>query len=218
VRTPATAAVVLMLVAGSSATAGEPSPRERADAVLSAETFQTELPGDPARERKIRAPALNPRLERLLIALAYVAIAVAVAAFAFAFWRRASDAKRGGGPVARRLVAVAPAPDPASVAGPEPTLDDADRLAQGGAYREAVHTLLLVAIGETARQTSSALPPSATARELRGLIPLVGSRHDGFDTLVGAVERSLFGGCPVDAEGYAGCRARCLVVIGREAV
>jgi hypothetical protein len=97
-----------------------------------------------------------------------------------------------------------------------PTIQDADGLAERGEYHDAVHLLLLVAIGEAARATDARFPPSTTSRELTRILPLRDLPKARFGELVASVERSLFGGDVVAATDYALCRERCLAVVGRD--
>lgn len=207
----------IALLAVSRAAAAEAPAKARADRVLSRAAYQTEMPDDPAHRRKAATRSIGPGLERLLVALGYVALIVGAAALVFALIRRyGAGSTTAIRPETRAPVPLAPR-EPPPTATPGPTLADADRLAEAGAFRDAVHTLLLVAIGDTARLAAWSFPPSATGRELMRLVPLEGPRHDGFEALVRAVERAVFGGRDVCTDDYAACRRRCLIVSGGDA-
>ena len=137
-----------------------------------------------------------------------------VAALVAAFGPGGRERRRRRAAVTPAAVEPLPTPPPEV---PPPTLADADRLAATGAYREAVHLLLLVAVGEAARQTDVPLPPSTTGRELTSVLPIEGTLREGFEVLVRAVERVLFGGGDAGAEDYAACRLRCVSIVGRGA-
>lgn len=85
-------------------------------------------------------------------------------------------------------------------------LEDADRLAAEGRYDEAVHTLLHRSIEDIEKRAPRAIRPAQTSREIARLDVLPGSVRNAFAPLVRAVERSWFGGLPVDRDVYAVCR------------
>ncbi len=206
-----TAAAALLLFAVGSAGAAEPTAKERALQVLARRPYQLELPKytvDPA----LPFGSLGPGFTRFIVGLAYVAVLVALGALIFALVQKRD--RRDG--VERSLPAGSTARPVTSVDPPRPTegptLAEADRIAASGDYRAAIHTLLLVAIEDGARLTSSSFPPSTTARELTHILPLEGASRDGFRRLVRAVERSLFAGKDVGADEYTACRAHCVAV------
>jgi len=85
-------------------------------------------------------------------------------------------------------------------------LDDADRLAAQGLYDEAVRTLLHRSIDDIEQRAPRAIRPAQTSREIARLSILPPSVRAAFDPLVRAVERSWFGGIPLDSDGYQVCR------------
>jgi hypothetical protein len=85
-------------------------------------------------------------------------------------------------------------------------LERVDRLAAEGCYDEAVHALLLMAIGQIIALLPGATGPSRTSRELLGSLPPGARRREAFGELVREVELSLFGGRPVGLDQYARCR------------
>lgn len=209
------AALFVLFALTAAVGAAEPSAKARAQQVLARRSYQTTLPDDEAHKRTLRFASLDPSFLRVLEGLAIAAALVGLGAVVFALVRQAGDAPAAQ--AARLAPAGTPVPpraqDEAAARGP--TLADADHLAEAGDYREAVHTLLLVAIDKSARLTSSAFPPSTTARELTRLLPLDEKRQEGFGALVNAVEQSLFAGRNVGTEQYAACRVHCLLVDGR---
>jgi len=79
---------------------------------------------------------------------------------------------------------------------------DAARLAAEGRYGEALHVLLLVAIGQIGERSPRGVEPSRTSRELVRVVPLSPDARRSFETLVRLVEVTLFGGLPAGAEEY----------------
>ena len=96
------------------------------------------------------------------------------------------------------------------------TSDDPTGLAAEGHYTEAVHALLLSAIPLVARRFRLPLPPSRTSREVLRALPSEGAAREGFAGLVKTVERSWFGGAPVDREEYVASVECFRAVEGRE--
>lgn len=94
---------------------------------------------------------------------------------------------------------------------PEPAkaralLEDADRLAAQGLYAEAAHLLLHRSIDEVEGRRPRAVRPALTARDIAGLDSLPAAARGPFELIAGVVERSFFGGRPVDAASFAECR------------
>ena len=85
-------------------------------------------------------------------------------------------------------------------------LADADRLAAEGRFAEAAHLLLLRSIEDLDSRRPRTVRPALTSRELASLQALPDSARPAFGSIARVVERSLFGGAPVGAEDYAGCR------------
>lgn len=210
-------AIVLGLAAAPAAAeaTATATPAARAAAVLKKGDYQTAMPWEPAQGRRLEGPSFEPGA-RLVVGLLLALALVGGIAFAYGVARRI-----------RRPAVAAPPPTPAARSAPPATLPplepdaplslvEADRLAAAGAYGDAVHALLLVAIVDAARRTSSAFGPSTTARELTRLLPLEGSRHDAFRSLVATVERAVFRGGAVDAEEYDDSRVSCMRVLGSE--
>lgn len=85
-------------------------------------------------------------------------------------------------------------------------LDDADRLAKGGRFREAAHLLLLRSIQDIDDQRPQLVRPALTTREIAGLKQVPQSARDCFGDIARTVERSLFGGRDVTQQDFARCR------------
>lgn len=191
--------------------------KARALAVLRLRDYQTAIPDATARFRPVHFGWLDPWIGQIVLVVLVVAAVFALGAAALALAGALGRRRMAGAPPAAAVESGPERPD-AGVPRPEPALGDADRQADAGNFREALHLLLLVAIAAGARRAASPLPPSATSRELRSLLPLSETLRDGFAALVAAVERSLFGERPVGAEDYAACRARCEEILaGRTA-
>lgn len=107
---------------------------------------------------------------------------------------------------ARRRSAVVPTD--AARRADDPTLGEADRLAAAGRYEEAIHALLLGALGHLAgARAEETWGDAHTSREILGLIPPDDRHQPDLRGLVVAVELSLFGGRPATAALFDACRA-----------
>ena len=85
-------------------------------------------------------------------------------------------------------------------------LAGADALAAEGRYAEAAHLLLLRSVEDIEIKKPRALKVSLTTREIAGLASLPQAARPAFIRIGQVVERSLFGGRPVDAADFAECR------------
>lgn len=85
-------------------------------------------------------------------------------------------------------------------------LQEADVLAAQGRYAEAVHHLLLRAVEDIARRRPQLVRPALTSRELGDAAMLPGPVRGLFSRIALLVERSLFGGRPVDADDWGQAR------------
>ena len=85
-------------------------------------------------------------------------------------------------------------------------LEDADRLAAEGRFAEAAHLILFRSIEEIQGRKPHLLRPALTSRDIAGLEGLPGQARVAFAGIAELVERSFFGGRPVDAEGFGQCR------------
>ena len=86
-------------------------------------------------------------------------------------------------------------------------LEEADALAKAGKFAEAVHLLLFRSIEDIQTRLEGGVPKSLTAREIGGLQHLPERAKRGLGPIIVIVERSFFGGRPVDAKGWHEARA-----------
>ena len=94
---------------------------------------------------------------------------------------------------------------------PEPAkarelLEDADGLAAGGRFEEAIHLLLFRSIDDLAARRPGAVSPALTSRDIARLEALPAEPRVAFARLAQAVEGSFFGGRPVSAEDFGAAR------------
>lgn len=85
-------------------------------------------------------------------------------------------------------------------------LAGADALAAEGRYAEAAHLLLMRSVEDIERRKPRAIKASLTTREIATAASLPDTARPAFTHIGQVVERSLFGGRPVDAEDFADCR------------
>lgn len=85
-------------------------------------------------------------------------------------------------------------------------LTEADALANRGLFAEAAHLLLLRSVQDIEKRQPRALRVSLTTREIAALTALPDAARPAFALIGRVVERSLFGGAPVDAGDFADCR------------
>lgn len=90
--------------------------------------------------------------------------------------------------------------------GAKALLGDADALAAEGRFAEAAHLLLVRSVNDFAAKRPGVLRPAYTSRDLARLEAMPPSARTAFSQIAQVVERSLFGGRPVDADAFAGCR------------
>lgn len=86
-------------------------------------------------------------------------------------------------------------------------LAQADALAAEGRFAEAVHLLLFRSIEVLRDRRSDGVSPSLTAREIQSLSDLSDRTRRALSPIIGLVERSFFGGRPVDRSGWQTARA-----------
>lgn len=96
------------------------------------------------------------------------------------------------------------APDAAPV---RAWLREADLMAEQGRYAEAVHHLLFRSIEDIAKRRPRLVRPALTSRELAEADAIPGPARELFAGIARLVERSLFGGRPVNAEDWGSARA-----------
>jgi hypothetical protein len=86
-------------------------------------------------------------------------------------------------------------------------LNEADALAARGLYAEAVHHLLFRSVEDIARRRPRLVRPALTSRELAAAEAIPSAARDLFARIARLVERSLFGGRPVDETDWTAARA-----------
>ncbi|MFL6863543.1 MAG: DUF4129 domain-containing protein [Allosphingosinicella sp.] len=86
-------------------------------------------------------------------------------------------------------------------------LEEADALARQGRYAEAVRHLLYRSIEDVGRRRPRLVRPALTSRELAAAPALPPPARSLFARIAASVERSLFGGRPVDAGEWSEARA-----------
>lgn len=86
-------------------------------------------------------------------------------------------------------------------------LADADALADGGRYDDAVRLLLFRSIDDIARWRGELVRPSLTSRDIAGADALPDSARGVFAGIVAAVERSLFAGRSLGVDDWRRARA-----------
>ncbi|HEY1143228.1 MAG TPA: DUF4129 domain-containing protein [Sphingomicrobium sp.] len=86
-------------------------------------------------------------------------------------------------------------------------LQEADTLAEQGRYAEAIHHLLFRSIEDISRRRPSLVRPALTSREIGTASAIPVGARDLFVGIVRMVERSLFGGRPVDRADWTAARS-----------
>jgi hypothetical protein len=132
-------------------------------------------------------------------------LAIAVGFILFLIGQRLFAVKRGltmgGLKLSGGAEAWRPAPEAARA-----LLEEADRLAAEGRFVEAAHLILLRSIQDIQSRRPRAVGVSLTSRDIARLEALPPPARVLFSGIAEAVEISLFGGRPLDREGYARCR------------
>ena len=114
------------------------------------------------------------------------------------FWRRRPAA----------AIPVEPEEEWAPEAAPARSwLREADALAAEGRYAEAVHHLLFRSVEDISRRRPKLVRPALTSRELAAAPVLPPPARDLFSRIARLVERSLFGGRPVDENDWSSARS-----------
>ncbi|XYH97568.1 DUF4129 domain-containing protein [Sorangium sp. So ce1128] len=221
VATLAASALFAPSIAPREALAEEPAgaaeARQRARAILAEEAFQTELPADkeapesdpranPPWQRPSRDAADIPAPPSALAAVARVALyALAAAALVIGCLSVAQRSRRGE--LDQAAAVRAPAATSGGRPGADASIERAEALALEGRYDEAVHALLLAALGRLDLRGHVALNPAMTSREILARSRLEGAAREALRELVLAVELSLFGGLGADEGDYERCAA-----------
>jgi hypothetical protein len=141
--------------------------------------------------------------------LLWTVLAVAASALAIMVYRRIRDGEWRW-PLRRRAVAVAVGEEESWAPEAAPArswLREADALAAEGRYAEAVHHLLFRSIEDIGRRRPRLVRPALTSRELAAAEALPPPARSLFARIAGLVERSLFGGRPVEAGDWTEARS-----------
>ena len=138
-------------------------------------------------------PALGNALMWLLLGVGVV-VTVMWIARALSGYTRDAQAPSRASPVAR--------PPPARLERPK---TDAERLAEDGRYDEAIHVLLLETLRALDRHVPGGIRKSYTSREVLSRIELPSAAHPELESLVSAVETSLFGNDVSERIDYEAC-------------
>ncbi|MGA0606521.1 DUF4129 domain-containing protein [Phenylobacterium sp. VNQ135] len=85
-------------------------------------------------------------------------------------------------------------------------LEHADRLAAEGRHAEAIRLLLFRSIDDLAGRRPGLVRPALTSRDIAALDALPEAPRGAFTRLAQAVERTVFGGRPADADDFARAR------------
>ena len=145
--------------------------------------------------------AMAPLLEIVF----WVGLAVIVATVAWFIVRELLGLRLPRPKAGPAIVALEPEwrPDEATA---QNLLADADVLAAEGRYAEAAHLLLMRSVEDIERRKPRAIKASLTTREIATAASLPEAARPAFAHIGQVVERSLFGGRPVDARDFADCR------------
>jgi hypothetical protein len=106
----------------------------------------------------------------------------------------------------RRKAPVAPMDWRPDAGAAQALLDDADHLAQAGRFGDAIHLILFRSIEEIGKKRPDAVRAALTSRDIVEAAPLSEAGRTAFRLIAEAVERSFFGGRPVEADDFDRCR------------
>ena len=87
-------------------------------------------------------------------------------------------------------------------------LEDADRLAEGGRFADAIHLLLFRSIDDIAARRPGAVRAALTSRDIVEAAPLSDAGRRAFRVIAEAVERSFFAGRPAARADFERCRGQ----------
>jgi hypothetical protein len=85
-------------------------------------------------------------------------------------------------------------------------LEEADALARDGRFAEAIHHLLFRSIEDISNRRPNLVRPALTSREIGASQGIPGRARELFTAIARLVERSLFGGRPVDEQDWLRAR------------
>lgn len=202
----------------AASAAAPPDPARVAEAhraILADKSIQFDLPMRhiEAREAPEWLKALGRAIARFVAwvgdgwtVIGWIAAAVVVAVLLFAL---VPGLREWVLSLARRGRGVAPeAPHWAPTEGQaRALLEEADALAAGGRYDEAVHLILFRSIDDIAAWRGELVRPSSTSRDIARAEGLPGEARGVFARIVAAVERSWFGGRALEAGDWEAARA-----------
>lgn len=138
----------------------------------------------------------------------YALLAGLAAAFLWMLWMRVSTGQWQWRRAAEAAATEMPEEDWTPAAAPVRTwLEEADALAAGGRFAEAIHHLLLRSVEDIARKRPSVVGPALTSRELAAADGIPKRARGLFADIAMRVERSFFGGQPVDHDDWSAARA-----------
>jgi hypothetical protein len=188
----------------------DPAGFDRAHAAMMADkTLQHSLPAVPP--PKPPPDWLKPLLEALGAAgtpisiVVWTAIGIGVAVVIFFIVRELYGVqlgwKRDKGPRKTGATDWRPDREKARI-----LLLDADALAAEGRYDEAVHMLLLRGVADITARRPRLIGPALTSRDIAALPDLPEAARPAFALIAEIVERSFFGGRPVDEAGWLQAR------------
>ncbi|MGH7734304.1 MAG: DUF4129 domain-containing protein [Gemmatimonadales bacterium] len=143
----------------------------------------------------------------VLKVLFWVGVGLALAAIVFLIVRELAGRRFPGFGRRRRATRPSPADWRPDAAAARKLLADADALAAEGDYDGAVHLILLTSIDDIEGRRPRLVRPALTARDIAALEALPERARRAFSEMAKVVERSLFGGRPAGADGFARCRA-----------
>lgn len=135
----------------------------------------------------------------------WVLVALAVIGFLYLVARSLVGARFGGVPGRGPNLSGEPDWRP-TVEQARVLLADADALAAEGRFDEAAHMLLLRGVEDIREQRPGLVRPALTSRDIAALEALPDAARTAFGAIAVVVERSLFGGRDVGAEGWSACR------------
>lgn len=202
----------------AAAAAAPPDPARVAEAhraILADKTIQFDLPIRHVETRETPAwlKALGNAIGRFVqwvgdgwTVIGWIAAAVVIAVLLFALVPGLREWAQGLLQRGRGGTAEAPQWAPTQVQA-RALLEEADALAAGGRYDEAVHLILFRSIDDIAAWRGELVRPSSTSRDIARADGLPGEARGVFARIVAAVERSWFGGQALGPADWDAARA-----------
>jgi hypothetical protein len=219
-------ALALCLFVSEPRAADDDGIQGNVDAVYEEADYQTNLPGineplpqstetEAPLEQEV-SPDMKELVRLILLGLKWLAIiavaagAIYAAVMAFRAWRKRQRVPRRTDLLNARLAPDTANGEPLSVT---TSFSHAERLAQQGAYGEAIHALLLAVIQALLARSDRPVPPALTGRELIALTRLNEAPRREFASLVARSEHSHFGGRPADRSAFDACHRQAVRLI-----